>query len=374
MRATIRGYEFASGQIVDCLFEDGVIIRGSLHVMSSTRFFICHDHPTKRHGSSSPEMYGHLSSWVFNYQDHDTFSEDVVSINPAYPSLEVKAITISQEFKRFLDVLGNRDIEYALRISVKSFEQLNSFAISDKPGYIFLSGEVETANGTQEKKVEIKLSRYIKKIATLIDKSEADIKINDSLIEKVYNKYVAYQKGENFKLEILKGQDILRAYTSSEYVRSQGTLRKSCMSDKLSLLRLYTDNKEISLATLSSDNGFVARCLIWEIDGKYYFDRIYYSTDWIEQVLEKLLLDKGYTKLLTYFSSFPGEKNLSIKLQNTDYDVYPYLDSFKYLLGDTLYYRNEEYSLNRTLPEGKYKVLVRTGGTYDDIRINTNLS
>lgn len=369
MKIVIRGVEYVAGQPINCYFVRGINITGTLHIAPSGRFYICHNDHTHYHGSVSPVLYGHSFSWVFRYDsESDCFTEDVVSIMPCNDSPHIKEAVLCGELEKFFQTLKDNMLYYLylMRVAVKPFECYNNYTISKKPGYIVMSGNVKTQNGLQEKKVEIKLSRFIKKVDSAI--KEAGVHnpgLTDSDIEKVYNKYVAFQNGESFKFEILKGKDILKAYDSTKYSSIRGVLHKSCMSDKFHLLSLYTDNKEVSLATLSTDGSYVARCLIWEIDGKYYFDRIYYSIDWIEKTLQKKLEDLGYINLKTYFEVNMDNPFISIKLANTEFEKYPYLDSFRCLSNGTLYYKNEKFSVS-SLPSGKYKVLVATNGSYEE--------
>lgn len=370
MKLTIRGIEFVSGQKIDCIFCCGKVITGTLHISSSDRMFICHDNKTRYHGSTSPVMYGHMFSWTFRYIESDTFTEDVVDIRPIHQSIQIKDVELCGELGNFFQVLNDHNFYYLMRISVKPFEAFNNYKMSDKPGYFVMFGQVETLNGIQEKKVEIKLSRYISKVVSAIKNTELNLHLSDADIEKLHNKFVAFQRGEIFKMETLKGQDILKAYDSSKYTKGHSVLHKSCMSNKFDYLKLYTDNKQVSLAALVSDGEYAARCLVWEIDGKYYFDRIYYSADWIENVLKKKLEEQGFIKLSKYLEE-NDKKFISIDLDFTNFEKYPFVDSFRHLKGNTLYFMNSNYSVS-CLPEGEYKYLNSTNGGFEELRIRYN--
>lgn len=392
MFAKISGKYYKSGDIVLCEFECGTTIQGVIYIdednsdTENYRAYICHNHPSERHGSISPVLYGYLYSWVFNYDvESDTFTEDVNSLTPQL-NHETKMISVCEDLERFFAFQCNPFLFYLLRIKAKPFEQFTEFSMSPKPGFVIMKGDVDvnsnwaskTGINTQKKTVEIKLSRVIKKhyeaLSRISDKSviESFGNIDDVVIENLHNAYVAYQKGETFKLNIVQGDDILKGYMSSNYsLSNQSTLHKSCMSDKTKYLGIYTTNKEVSLAYLQSDKGIEARCIVWKIDDKFYFDRIYYTIDWVKKVLEEKLLELGYNNLQKFFDTNPDKRQLAINLEHTEFDQYPYLDSFKWL-SDTdgcLYYHNDSYSLS-SLPSATYRKFSCTDGRYESVKIN----
>jgi hypothetical protein len=185
--------------------------------------------------------------------------------------------------------------------------------------------------------------------------------ITDAQLESVYNKCVALRSGQLFKLEILKGEDIKKGYTEDLYSPTKrGTLRKSCMNGKLHYLGLYTKNPQVSLAVLRSDLGIEARCLLWENDGKKYYDRIYHTDDWMHVVLERGVRELSY-------ESVKDNVVTTIKLDKVRFRRYPYVDTFFYVntADRTVTFADS----SSQLPSGDYRVLRCTDGTHNCITV-----
>lgn len=367
MMRVIGAFSFVPGQPVLCQFDDGDTIEGNLHFEDEGRIWFCHDHPYERHGNLSPELHGRKYSWVFRYEDGG-FTENIEMITPiGQTGVKFKQIEMCDNLRKFFTITTCSNIQQFLKMAVKPFEFHNYFTASTTPGMVIVSGFVDTVNGRQQKTVEIKLGRLIKKIADTVDPDGNIFRVTDAVIEKLHNSYVAFQNGKGLDLEILTGEDILKAYKTSNYSHSRvNTLHKSCMNDKFGFLNIYTKNKQVSVAVIRSEQGIEARCLVWQIDDKFYFDRIYYTCDWLENVLQEKLLEKGYINLITYFENSPG-RYIKVVLDKTEFESYPYLDSFKWLnvSEDALYFVNEAFSVTRILPRGEYLKLTRTGGTHE---------
>jgi hypothetical protein len=96
------------------------------------------------------------------------------------------------------------------------------------------------------------------------------------------------------------------------------------MNNKLTFLSLYTENTNISLAVIYLDEKIAGRCLIWNIEGQLYYDKVYINYDWC------------INTFLNYFNenninSVNYDKKLILKLDKSDFMYYPYLDTFMYL-------------------------------------------
>lgn len=370
MKIVVRGIQYESGSRVRCTFDNGDIITGCLHVEDGNRMWICHDESI-RHGDMSPNSHGYNYSWVFRYKDEgDFFTENIIDIQPLYKNLNFKSsINFNPYFQHFLQINNLNNVRFYLCLKIKPFENFNNYSISEKPGFIELSGTVKTPNGPQIKKVEIKLARLIKKIFTEVE-SEIDeyYKMTDHDIERIHNKLVSFQEGNSFKLEFFQGDDILKGYNSENYSnQNQSTLHKSCMSNKNDLLVLYTKIPQVKLACLYSENGLEARCLVWEIDDKVYFDRIYYTYDWLNEMLSDKLKQLGYISLRDTNS----EKGyFKIVLNDITIKQYPYVDSFQWFNKDegALYCLNESKN-SRSLPNGTYYRLISIGGNYEIVEV-----
>lgn len=372
MSIIYRGHVFNSGDAVECYITPQYYVQGTIHIHAQGhQAWICHDQPNKS-GDRSPELYGHSHSWTFRFINSECCSDDIIDLRPS-TGLPSKQILFDSILKDYLhSILESNIFSQYFRYKVKPFEDFNQYALSQKPGFIVLSGEVKTRNGIFPKTVEIKFSRYLKQLAVSYkklfkeNKVAEDYSITDSQVEQFYNKFVSIQNGDYFQLEMLSSQDILSGYTSANYNNSKvGTLHKSCMTDKFSYLALYCNNSNCRLAVLKSDKGIEARCLVWtDEEGQSYFDRIYYSSDWIENVLEKKM------KALNFINVYRTKDIVRIRLENQKFEHYPYLDSFMYQHRKAGC-RKHFYATPSTdlLPSGLYRRYQRTGGDWANFRV-----
>lgn len=127
------------------------------------------------------------------------------------------------------------------------------------------------------------------------------------------------------------------------------------MSNKIDFLDIYRNNENCKLAVLESGSGVEARCLVWEEGDVTYFDRIYYTYDWIAKSLEKKLTDMG-------FANIKSKTLTKITLSNWNFEYYPYIDSFRFQLkGTNDFYQTTDLN---NLPKGEYRVYCQTGGSF----------
>ncbi len=200
-------------------------------------------------------------------------------------------------------------------------------------------------------RVKIKIGRFIKKFFTEFSLSE--FKINDSEIERFVNVFKSYFSEDGKNLKIVEGEDIQKYYLEDNYYRDNGyingTLWNSCMRqrERNSFMKLYNSNPNIKMLVLfSDDNKVKARAILWESgvfdeDGKEWkvMDRVYSFFDHQVDIFKNWANENGYiykwrqdAKSELYFL-IDGKRtrlNLSIKLENSDFETYPYLDTFKF--------------------------------------------
>ena len=153
---------------------------------------------------------------------------------------------------------------------------------------------------------------------------------------------------------IVEGEDI--QYWYYERNNDEGaTLSNSCMrySECSPYLELYTDICKMLVLFNSNKSLIYGRALLWEIDGKTYMDRVYYSRDWYYNLFidyahehkfyhrsDNSLLSTGVDQMWVGPEdnySTPKRLFLSIQLPK-NYDCYPYMDSFRYLMSDNRLY------------------------------------
>ena len=193
------------------------------------------------------------------------------------------------------------------------------------------------------------------------------IRIIQKLIKRKFTNY-QYEKLNNLlkarivddgELVIVEGEDI-RKYYNCENNNPGGTLENSCMryTECQKYLDIYVDHCKMLVLLNKNTDKISGRAIIWEIDGKTLMDRVYYTEDHMLDIFinyakehkwyyreSNSLLDTGDTQY--WFSPEDNyqeaqDYNFSIKIGY--YDYYPYIDSFRYLVGDTLYdYPEDDY-------------------------------
>ncbi len=371
----IRGIKYKSGQIILAKWDCGKSVIGALHIAESDRLFICHNADFKV-GSESPDLHGFRHSWVFNYDDrYDCFTEDIELISPLFENLEHLDSKLSEELTNFFRITRTfltADIASLFKFKVKPIEGLVSLGLSEKPGFVSMSVISQSKVGSTEKNIEVKLSRLVRQVSNNLYKflnhevtteAKSVIDFSDSDIEKIHNAFVAHQSGELLSLEFITGDDIKAGYDVNNYSLGQSTLHKSCMTNKFDYLDIYTKNpNHVKLAVFKLEDKIVGRCLIWNVDGVEYFDRIYYAQDWINGYIHDRLIKAGYK----FLSDDVKSSVLSIKLDFVPEENYPYLDSFNRLN----YEEGILYAANsiRDLPRGNYyRILTRISGGFEEI-------
>jgi hypothetical protein len=145
-------------------------------------------------------------------------------------------------------------------------------------------------------------------------------------------------------------------------------------------LNIYSENPEVCrLLILKSEDGeeIRGRVLIWKIkeinidNVEYYMDRIYAIDDATKLMFQEYADKQGWLKRLT--SQYGDSKDFklgdeeyfglraTVELKSHDFDMYPYMDTFKRLLRSKNLLINdddEDY-------EGCY-IMTHTDGTYED--------
>ena len=227
----------------------------------------------------------------------------------------------------------------------------------------------------------------------LKDKARSDAKIaklvNQIFPDKYSNKEVEeftnlFKKiGEtDAEFTLVEGNEIKHWYNEKQYEFETGELGKSCMrySRCAQYLDIYSENPEVCrLLILKSDDGqeIKGRVLIWKINEieienvEYYMDRIYAIDDATKLMFEQYADKQGWLKRLT--SRYGDSRDFklgeveyldvkaTVQLKYSDFDLYPYMDTFKRLQRSKHLLINdddEDYS-------GCY-IMTHTDGGYDD--------
>lgn len=339
----IDNIEYRSGDLV--LFKiDNVSVPGVLHIEGSgegAQYYVCHN-DANFNGNKSPDKHGYEYSWAFSYISK--VLTDGVKIE-GLMGRPKEGFNIDSELSKFLNISSLSNL-----ISIISFEKVlkdyNCFSKSDTKGLISMS------NSKNNKKVEIKFGRFLKSIC----KEYPVVSFSDKEIEDKHNLYLLFQQGNYIKtIKDIKGLDILKYYKRDRQLSKVGSkLYNSCMNDKEeAFLKIYTDNKNISLIAVEQLNLVVGRALVWTLpNGNKVIDKRYTSHDWVDTQFKSIIEEDN---LIDWADL---DMDIEIELDNVEYDYYPYVDTFRYLdkenkkLSNTLRNRSNKYILSRT--DGSY--------------------
>ena len=174
--------------------------------------------------------------------------------------------------------------------------------------------------------------------------------VSQQEIEKFSNLYRSISNKPKFKFKVVKGEDIRESYHYSRHADDSGSLGVSCMKHEScqKLLNLYVNNTEsVSLLLMVNDDGYImGRSLLWNFDGNKIMDRIYTVND--EQLpfyFKRWATDNGYYYKSQqnwynscFFETLEEEKKFlkfDIKLNESNFEYYPYMDTFKFFSPST---------------------------------------
>jgi hypothetical protein len=199
-------------------------------------------------------------------------------------------------------------------------------------------------------RVPIKVGRFVNKF--LSKQAFDEINITDSDVETFVNLFKSYFTPDKRNLKIVEGLDIFKYYNVENYATTfglrSGSLWNSCMrqTDRNKFMQLYVDNSDIcKMLVFLDDEGKVrSRALLWEMvnkDGECIkvMDRIYSIYDHDIYLFKSWAKENGYacklqqsanTEQLFEFDGGPVNLKLHIKLTKSNFNYYPYLDTFKY--------------------------------------------
>ena len=188
------------------------------------------------------------------------------------------------------------------------------------------------------------------RLATNLLKS-AKVEYTDREIEQFVNEFkskIDISKDKLRLFEIVNKDKIRHWYSENNYVISDGTLQGSCMRYEKcqKYLGIYCSNPEVcELLILHSEDEYElieGRALVWKLtNGNTFMDRIYYTKDSQVELFKEYAKSKGWCYKLKQasdeiemefnpeipFDDFP----LVVKLNNAEFDYYPYMDTLKWL-------------------------------------------
>jgi hypothetical protein len=224
----------------------------------------------------------------------------------------------------------------------------------------------ESEYWTSSRRFHMKPGGFISKVFNNI--SAKDIEIFSNL-------YRAEVRKPKFEFRVVKGEDIRKYYHYSHHANDNGSLGVSCMryDSCQKMFNMYVDNSDkISLLIMfSQDNYVMGRALLWNFDVNKIMDRIYTVND--EQLVfyfKKWATENSYyyKAQQNWYNSIQFERlgegkkvfKFDIKLNESEYNYYPYMDTFKFFNPDTGTFSNYR-------PEGRdhYTLCSSDGSKYD---------
>ena len=167
--------------------------------------------------------------------------------------------------------------------------------------------------------------RYHTSIGKIVRRLFAD-KYSDREVTAFAEAYASLITVSNplYDFAIIEGEDIKDAYHENNYYQHSGTLGNSCMRyhNCRNYFQIYTKYPEkVKMAVLKRSGKIAARCIMWNIEGKFMFDRIYFTNDETHNLLKNTLIGAGYETL------FQSSRNFSLNIDLTGINQFPYVDS-----------------------------------------------
>ena len=207
----------------------------------------------------------------------------------------------------------------------------------------------------------IKIGRFVRALLT-----SAKLTLSDSELEQFTNLYKAtydFAADALKQFDIVKGDKIAYWYDNNDddrYVDGGGSLNNSCMAEVSSdYFDIYTQNPQVSMVILYGDEGTITdgkytdskikgRAILWDckIDGTpaKFMDRIYTTFDNDVELFKQYAEQNGfwYKKRQTMEPSESitngsdvKKSEIEIKLDDANFEYYPYCDTICYINSET---------------------------------------
>lgn len=181
----------------------------------------------------------------------------------------------------------------------------------------------------------------------------------DSDFECFTNSYKANFSADGYKFELLDNTSIPAIY-DEDVAEGDGSINGSCMKGESGYMDIYRNCDKLKILILRNKDGeLCGRALIWYIsEGITLMDRIYTTQDFMfDNFLNYAKTNKFWYKenYKTYqnktsFINLEGDavcRNFTIST-DTDFDYYPYIDTFSYGDDGTLSNSGGIYTYNNT--------------------------
>ena len=268
--------------------------------------------------------------------------------------------------KKIFDILGFVPSEEFVRPNSDEVGEIIKETISEKSGkkfvYVKFDDKELVINSEKLRHVDDRLERIWstnrqeirigRAIRALLRSVEGEFLDKD--IETFVNLYKATidKFNDKFRLfEEVSGDKIAYWYKYNNYYRRDGVLGSSCMANvDEEFFDIYVSNPGVCKLVIykpeEDSDKILGRALLWTLrDGKKFMDRIYTISD------SDVQLFKDYAKENGWYTKDGNSSNASdrcidpegnntnltmiVDIKSGDYDMYPYLDTLKYLDADS---------------------------------------
>jgi len=167
-----------------------------------------------------------------------------------------------------------------------------------------------------------------------------------------FNDFLKGKYNSSVVIKEVQGAEIRKWYSGEYYAKDSATLKESCMRHRrcANYFDIYTENTGVRMIIALKDNMLAGRAIIWDRDlwNKNYFDnasaivdRIYGNEGTIEQIKQYCMKQNYVHKArqsyqepdtwVHYVDGYGHIKDRKIRLNlDTNYDQYPYMDTFKF--------------------------------------------
>lgn len=262
-------------------------------------------------------------------------------------------ITYSRSFRDFLsnreskvasvlyDIHRKYDWRRNFTSSIVTNEYINYITFRNDGTISYLpSGKehIENANGewAREGRQNGRAAKVIRKLFT-----PKGLKLfKDSDFEAFSNQYKS-SFADGYTFEILPNDRISEVYDMPR-CGGDSSLNSSCMNGDGDYLGIYDDCESLRIVVLKDEDGrLAARALLWKINDEITFmDRFYVAHDYMYEMMRDFAEKNGFYYKVHYktydyqtriMCPDGQQRNFEWTIRTcTDYDEYPYIDTFRY--------------------------------------------
>lgn len=166
-------------------------------------------------------------------------------------------------------------------------------------------------------------------------------------------------EASGIKFELCSGERIKWGYYKNNYIDQEecslGLYSCMCGRDAQGYLDIYTKNPQVQLMVMTINGSIVGRSIVWL--GKYH-DRVYANTQTNADILTEYMHSWG---LVNVWRSTQANVPEYIQLDRTEFDYYPYIDTYYYIDVDS----NRAY-MNMPRNGNEVRTCRCTDGSYEE--------